>query len=373
MMDNYVIEFRDGHKKFGKNIVLKNLNYGVRPNEFFVLFGPSGAGKTTTLKIIAGLEMLSYGKLLLGGKIANYIPPQARDVRMAFENYSLYPHLTVYDNIASPLKAKKMDKGEMNNRIEYITKMLAINEYTKRFPRELSGGQKQRVALARALVMDSKYYLLDEPLAHLDAKIRNELRAEFQNIKSFLSNATVVYVTHDYLESLSLGDRIAVMKEGEIVQIGKPEDVYDNPANIFAATMMGQPEINLFDMNIVRKDGQVKLVNQDISIYLDDIRAGIISNHSSDKLILGIRPLYWEFMQNKPNNEVDFLKGEINGYEVRNYKGVIFCKVKNREIVVLCEAHQHIDVKEPVWLKPRQERFLFFDNETGLNIIKGAN
>ena len=214
-LDNKKIEFKNVWKKYGDVVALKNINYSIKENEFFVIFGPSGAGKTTTLKIISGLEYVSAGDILINGKVSNYVSPRERNVRMAFENYSLYPHLTVFENMASPLRVKKFSSSEIKKRVNTISETLGIGAYLERLPRELSGGQKQRVALGRALIIESDIYLLDEPLAHLDAKIRNELRADFQNIKSYLGGATVIYVTHDYLEALALGDRICIINNGE--------------------------------------------------------------------------------------------------------------------------------------------------------------
>jgi multiple sugar transport system ATP-binding protein len=229
-------------KDFGKVRAVNNLSFEVEDGEFIVILGPSGAGKTTTLKLIAGVETPTSGKIYIGDKLMNAIEPSKRNVAMAFESYALYPQYTVAQNLAFPLKApvRRVPQAEIDHRVKLVAEQLNIQSLLDRLPRMLSGGQRQRVALGRALVRDPEVLLLDEPISHLDAKLRHRMRTEFKALESEI-RATTIYVTHDYLEALSLGDRLAVLQKGEIQQIGKPHEVFDNPANTFVAQILGHP------------------------------------------------------------------------------------------------------------------------------------
>ena len=241
------LALRGVRKEYGKSVVaLKGLDLDIGDGEFFVLLGPSGAGKTTTLKCVAGLEQPTAGHVEIGGLDVRNIEPNARKVAMAFENYALYPQETVFDNIAFPLRSKRYYRtpADTQSIIDAVTTKLGINHLLQRLPRELSGGQKQRVALARVLVRPADVLLLDEPLSHLDAKLRAAMRAELKSLGE-LQSTTSLYVTHDYLEALALGDRIAVLKDGELVQVGPREDLWHRPVNVFVAKAFGQPQINL--------------------------------------------------------------------------------------------------------------------------------
>jgi len=243
------VTITDLRKTFGKTKAVDGISVDIDNGEFFVILGPSGAGKTTTLKSVAGLIDVDGGTVTIGGTDVTRVEPYHRNVAMAFESYALYPQKTVSDNLASPLKSGRTGKyteGQRTERIDQVTTTLGINHLLKRFPRELSNGQRQRVALGRVLVRPADIYLLDEPLSHLDAKLRAAMRAELKQLGG-MSNTTTLYVTHDYQEALALGDRIAVMREGRLVQIGTPEEIWRRPADTFVARALGQPEINLVD------------------------------------------------------------------------------------------------------------------------------
>jgi multiple sugar transport system ATP-binding protein len=274
------------HKSFGKTRAVDGVTVDIANGEFFVILGPSGAGKTTTLKSIAGLVDIDGGTVHIGGRDVTRVEPYHRNVAMAFESYALYPQKTVSDNLASPLKSGRTGRyseAERTERIDQVTTTLGINQLLKRYPRELSNGQRQRVALGRVLVRPADIYLLDEPLSHLDAKLRAAMRAELKQLGA-MSNTTTLYVTHDYQEALALGDRVAVMREGRFVQIGTPEEIWRRPADTFVARALGQPEINLLDG--VVDDGRIRLGDGslDVAIPVDAVV------DRGDRVRVGLRP-----------------------------------------------------------------------------------
>jgi multiple sugar transport system ATP-binding protein len=274
------------HKSFGKTKAVNGISVDIANGEFFVILGPSGAGKTTTLKSIAGLVDIDDGSVTIGGNDVTRVEPYHRNVAMAFESYALYPQKTVSDNLASPLKSGRTGRyseAERTERIDQVTTTLGINQLLERFPRELSNGQRQRVALGRVLVRPADIYLLDEPLSHLDAKLRASMRAELKQLGA-MSNTTTLYVTHDYQEALALGDRIAVMREGALVQIGTPEEIWRRPADTFVAKALGQPEINLLDG--VVDDGRIRLGDGsfDVPVPADT------NVDRGDRVRVGLRP-----------------------------------------------------------------------------------
>jgi multiple sugar transport system ATP-binding protein len=274
------------HKSFGKTKAVDGISVDIANGEFFVILGPSGAGKTTTLKSVAGLIDVDGGTVSIGGTDVTRVEPYHRNVAMAFESYALYPQKTVSENLASPLKSGRTGKyteAQRTERIDQVTTTLGINHLLKRFPRELSNGQRQRVALGRVLVRPADIYLLDEPLSHLDAKLRAAMRAELKQLGA-MSNTTTLYVTHDYQEALALGDRIAVMREGRLIQIGTPEQIWRKPADTFVARALGQPEINLLDG--VVDDGRIRLGDGSFDVPLPrDTRCD-----RADRVRVGMRP-----------------------------------------------------------------------------------
>jgi ABC-type sugar transport system ATPase subunit len=273
-------------KTFGKVTAVDDLTVDIADGEFFVILGPSGAGKTTTLKSVAGLLDVDNGSVRIGGIDVTNVEPYHRNVAMAFESYALYPQKTVAENLASPLKSGRTGRyseQERQQRIDQVTSTLGINHLQQRFPRELSNGQRQRVALGRVLVRPADVYLLDEPLSHLDAKLRAAMRAELKQLGA-MSNTTTIYVTHDYQEALALGDRIAVLREGQLVQIGTPEEIWRRPADTFVARSLGQPEINILDG--VVDDGRIRIGDGTLDV---PIPAGVPWDRG-DRVRVGLRP-----------------------------------------------------------------------------------
>ncbi|MCX7845477.1 MAG: sn-glycerol-3-phosphate ABC transporter ATP-binding protein UgpC [Dictyoglomaceae bacterium] len=278
-------------KRFGDVVAVNNVNLDIQDREFIVLVGPSGCGKTTTLRMIAGLEEVTEGKIYIGGKLVNDVPPKDRDIAMVFQNYALYPHMTVYDNMAFGLKLRKFPKEEIDRRVKAAAEMLGIENLLKRKPKELSGGQRQRVALGRAIVREPKVFLMDEPLSNLDAKLRVQMRAELKKLQRSLG-VTTIYVTHDQTEAMTMGDRIVVMRDGIVQQVDEPLTIYDKPNNIFVAGFIGSPPMNFID---ARLDENAKVLDLgSIKLGIPQDMQNFVAEHARDylgkKVILGVRP-----------------------------------------------------------------------------------
>ncbi|HEX9019001.1 MAG TPA: sn-glycerol-3-phosphate ABC transporter ATP-binding protein UgpC [Anaerolineaceae bacterium] len=276
-------------KKFGDFVALNDLNIEIQDKEFLVLVGPSGCGKTTALRCLAGLEEISLGRILIGDHVVNDVPPKDRDIAMVFQSYALYPHMTVFDNMAFGLKLRKVPKDEIKRRVEDAAQTLGIEGLLKRKPRELSGGQRQRVAVGRAIVREPKVFLFDEPLSNLDAKLRVQTRAEISKLHQRLQT-TFIYVTHDQVEAMTMASRIAVMNKGILQQLDTPQTLYDKPANLFVAGFIGSPAMNFFPAHL-RKDGNTLFVDTgDFSIRIPEARNALYMPYADKEVIFGIRP-----------------------------------------------------------------------------------
>jgi multiple sugar transport system ATP-binding protein len=271
---------------------VNDINLDIRDGEFMVLVGPSGCGKTTALRMVAGLEDISEGTLKIGDRVVNYVPSRDRDIAMVFQSYALYPHLSVYDNIAFGLKLKKMPKAEIDKRVQDAAHILGLEQYLKRKPRALSGGQRQRVAMGRAIVRNPQAFLMDEPLSNLDAKLRVQMRAEISKLQSDLG-VTTIYVTHDQVEAMTMGDRVAVMRKGELQQVDDPQALYDHPLNLFVGGFIGSPAMNLLDATIERANGGLiaKAGTQSIALGEETLSARPgLKSYEGKPVVLGIRP-----------------------------------------------------------------------------------
>ena len=272
-------------------VAVQDFNIDIKDKEFIVLVGPSGCGKSTTLRMIAGLEDISDGELYIDDKLCNDIEPKDRDIAMVFQSYALYPHLSVYDNIAFPLKIKKLPKEEIDKKVKEAAETLDITQYLDRKPKNLSGGQRQRVAIGRAIVRNPKVLLMDEPLSNLDAKLRNQMRAEIIKLRKKI-DTTFIYVTHDQVEAMTLGDRIVVMKDGFVQQIGTPQEVFDHPRNLFVSGFIGTPQMNYFDAKLLEKDGKYLVLVDDQEFELSNEKQNRLKQKGvkSQDIILGVRP-----------------------------------------------------------------------------------
>ena len=279
-------------KIYGKDTVaVQEFNLDIADKEFIVFVGPSGCGKSTTLRMIAGLEDISEGTVEIDGVVVNDLQPRDRNIAMVFQNYALYPHLTVFENMAFPLRLKKVPQDEVYERVINAAEILGITEYLTRKPRALSGGQRQRVAIGRAMVRDSKVFLMDEPLSNLDAKLRNQMRAEIILLRQKI-DTTYIYVTHDQTEAMTLGDRIVIMKDGFVQQVGTPTEVFDMPVNLFVAEFIGAPKMNTFKTNLVLENGKYYVTPYGAKIEVTGKKAEMLAaaNVTSREIVLGVRP-----------------------------------------------------------------------------------
>jgi multiple sugar transport system ATP-binding protein len=272
-------------------VAVQNFNLKIKDGEFIVLVGPSGCGKSTTLRMVAGLEEITEGELYIDGKIVNSIEPKDRDIAMVFQNYALYPHMTVYQNMAYSLKIKHIPSAEIDRKVREAAAILNITDYLERKPKNLSGGQRQRVAIGRAIVRNPKLLLMDEPLSNLDAKLRNQMRAEIIKLRKRI-NTTFIYVTHDQVEAMTLGDRIVVMKDGFVQQIGTPQEVFDHPRNLFVSGFIGTPQMNYFDAKLdIEKNKYVVKVGEYKVVLSDDKQERLKANNTfPQEVTLGVRP-----------------------------------------------------------------------------------
>jgi len=334
-------------------VAVQKFNLDIADKEFIVLVGPSGCGKSTTLRMIAGLEDISGGELYIGDKLVNDVEPKNRDIAMVFQSYALYPHMTVYENMAFSLKIKKVPKDEIDKKVREAAEILDITQYLDRKPKALSGGQRQRVAIGRAIVRDPAVFLMDEPLSNLDAKLRNQMRAEIIKLRERI-NTTFIYVTHDQTEAMTLGDRIVIMKDGFIQQIGTPQEVFDHPANLFVAGFIGMPQMNTFDAKLVREGDKYFVEVLDVKVELAEDKCARLAarNVQNQDVILGVRPQHIVLTDKGIEGTVDV--SEMMGSEVH-----LHAKIK--------------DGKDIVVIVPTAKNGLDFGMGSEVNMIFGGN
>lgn len=365
------IELCNITKKYKKVAALDNISLDIKDKEFFVLFGPAGAGKTTILKTIAGIEFPDEGYVKIDEKIVNLVEPAKRNVSMVFENYALYPHITVYDNIASPMRSPlyKKDEEFIKSRVYNVASLMKIDHLMDRLPSQLSNGQRQRVALGRCLVRQPNVFLMDEPLAHLDAKLRHFMRAELKEMQAAF-NTTTIYVTHDYLEALSLGDRIAVINHGKIEQIGTGDEVYYTPANEFVAKLIGEPEINIFKVNIVKENdrSKIKMLGQAEYFEINEDVHDVLLKGNYNEADLGIRGNDISFSLAEAGE--GFIKATVYSLEPIGNKAVLIVDVNGQLIRLIAPNDLRVEMDSDIYIKINLSNAMFFDTQQQKFIVR---
>jgi multiple sugar transport system ATP-binding protein len=346
-----------------------NININIQDREFVVLVGPSGCGKTTTLRMIAGLEDISEGEILIDGKIINDLPPKDRDIAMVFQNYALYPHMTVYENLAFGLKLRKLDKKEIEKRVNEAARILGLEKYLNRKPKALSGGQRQRVAVGRAIVRNPKVFLFDEPLSNLDAKLRVQMRSEISRLHKELE-ATMIYVTHDQVEAMTMGDRIVVMKDGQVQQIDTPLNLYNQPVNKFVAGFIGSPSMNFISGKIIKSDDKIifQSYEKNCEFVIPNKFNNSLSKYVNQDVWLGIRPEEISHEDNSDNNSVS-IEAEVELVEPLGNQTLIYFKFEGENLV--SEQKDFVDikkrVKEKFFFNSEKVHFFLKENEIRIN------
>lgn len=354
-------------KKYGEVQAVKNLDLDIKDKEFFILLGPSGCGKSTALLCIAGLLRPDRGEIWFDDKLVTspqrdvFVPPQQREVAMVFQDYALYPHMTVFKNIAFPLEVRKRNKSDIDERVEETAELLGISQLLDRKPKQLSGGQRQRVALGRAIVREPKIFLMDEPLANLDAKLRVYMRVELKKLHQKLGTTTV-YVTHDQVEAMSLGDRVAVLKDGVLQQIAAPTELYDAPKNTFVAGFIGSPPMNMLNGNLVEKDGNLTI---DLGVTTFELAHSMqqkVRGAKASEVVLGFRPenitLAGKWQQNAIEARVEMF--ESIGREIH-----VHLTVGDYSIVAITTPAEDVKVGKAAWIVLDEEKIHVFDGKTG--------
>lgn len=340
-----------------------DFNVDINDSEFIVIVGPSGCGKSTALRMIAGLEEITKGELYIDGKLMNEVAPKNRGIAMVFQNYALYPHMTVYDNMAFGLKLKKYKKKEINNRVNKASKMLGLDDLLDRKPGALSGGQRQRVALGRAVVRDARVFLMDEPLSNLDAKLRVQMRQEIAELHQRLGTNTI-YVTHDQTEAMTMADRIVIMDGGFIQQIGTPVEVYDHPVNVFVGSFIGSPAMNFFDVTL--KNGRITTESGiDLPVAAPDLKRLEENNYEGEKLIFGIRPedIHDEEIAKKAYDEA-IIEASIPVSEMLGAENILYAEIGNSEFVARVDTRQSYSPNAKVELAFNMTKAHYFDKKT---------
>ena len=364
-------------KVYDNNVVaVQEFNLDIADKEFIVFVGPSGCGKSTTLRMIAGLEDISGGTVEIDGVVVNDLQPRDRNIAMVFQNYALYPHLTVFENMAFSLRLKKVPQDEVYERVTKAAEVLGITQYLLRKPRALSGGQRQRVAIGRAMVRDSKVFLMDEPLSNLDAKLRNQMRAEIILLRQQL-DTTFIYVTHDQTEAMTLGDRIVIMKDGFIQQVGTPEEVFDRPSNLFVAEFIGAPKMNIMRTNLVKENGKYFVTPFGAKIEVDGETGQLLAekNVQPGEVLLGVRPEHIDLAPAAAANTINgnILVNEMMGSELHLHVAVEGTKLIARTPTVELTHEERVQMRNghPVHLTFPGKVMYFFDPETEKNLIYG--
>ena len=363
------LQLKNIYKRYAGNVTaVSDFSMDIEDKEFIILVGPSGCGKSTTLRMIAGLEEISEGELYIGGKLMNDVAPKDRDIAMVFQNYALYPHMTVYDNMAFALKLRKTPKAEIKRRVTEAAKILDIEALLDRKPKALSGGQRQRVAMGRAIVRSPKVFLMDEPLSNLDAKLRVAMRTEIKKLHDRLGT-TFIYVTHDQTEAMTMGTRIVVMKSGIIQQVGTPTELYHTPCNQFVAGFIGSPQMNFVDVTINKTDSGMTATFGNTTIAIPEGKTAALTDYVGKEVVMGIRPedIHDDqaFLSTYPNASVEAF---VEVTEMMGAETYLYLQIEGIPFTARVNARSTTQAKDTVKLGFDVNRMHFFDKETELVI-----
>lgn len=344
----------------GNVVAVQDFNLEIEDKEFIILVGPSGCGKSTTLRMIAGLEDISEGELYIGDQLVNNVAPKDRDIAMVFQNYALYPHMTVFDNMAFGLTLRKTPKAEIRQKVEEAAKILDIEHLLGRKPKALSGGQRQRVALGRAMVRNPAVFLLDEPLSNLDAKLRNQMRTEISKLHKRLGT-TFVYVTHDQTEAMTMGDRIVVMKDGFIQQIDTPQNLYNKPCNLFVAGFIGTPQMNFINSTVIKTEAGYAVEFADRRIGLPENKSVNLADHAGREVVLGIRPEDISV----GNESQDAVELQVDLVELMGSEMYLHCDLSGNKVILRTPVIDGLRADSTVNVRFNMNKIHLFDKETG--------
>ena len=354
----------------GGNKVVTDANFKVEDKEFVVLVGPSGCGKTTTLRMIAGLEEISSGEIFIDGKLVNNLPPKDRDIAMVFQNYALYPHMSVYENMAFGLKLKKVDKKEIDVRVKEAAKILSLEEYLNRKPKALSGGQRQRVAVGRAIVRKPKVFLFDEPLSNLDAKLRVQMRTEISKLHKQLG-ATMIYVTHDQTEAMTMGDRIVIMKDGIVNQVDTPLNLYKKPVNQFVAGFIGSPAMNFLSGTISEKsDLTFTSDKSELTFNFSSEQKNYLNDYIGQEVVIGIRPE--DIFIEKTNSKSIEQECRLDVIEPMGNETFIYFEIEKTQFIARVKPLHDLKVGVKIKLYIDPDKIYLFDKKTGNHLFKNS-
>jgi len=356
-------------KRYDGTAAVKGVSIEIPDKEFFVLVGPSGCGKSTTLRMIAGLEEASDGEIWIGGKKVNDVPPKDRDIAMVFQNYALYPHMTVYENMAFGLKLRGYSKKEIQDRVKEAAEILNMSNLMHRKPKELSGGQRQRVAVGRAIVRKPKVFLFDEPLSNLDAKLRVQMRMELQKLHNRLQS-TMIYVTHDQVEALTLGDRIAVMKDGVVQQIADPIRLYEMPANKFVAGFIGSPPVNFLNGRVISRNGELYFVDEGLRLKILKQHHQKLTPYLNQEIIMGVRPedIYDKLFAQDASEDF-MLTATVDLVEPMGSEIYLYFSIKRNNFIVRVSNQDTATVNQDVQLVFDMSKAHFFDPRTEVAVL----
>lgn len=358
------IKFERVSKSFGSTAVIKDANFEIRDKEFMVLVGPSGCGKSTMLRMIAGLEEVSAGKLYIDDQVVNQLPPKERDIAIVFQNYALYPHMTAFDNMAFGLKIRGWDKKAIRDKVLEAARILEIEPLLDRKPKAMSGGQRQRVAIGRAIVRDPKVFLFDEPLSNLDAKLRGQMRVEIARLHKKLQT-TVVYVTHDQVEAMTLGDRIAVINKGEVQQIDTPHNLYTRPVNRFVAGFIGSPPMNFIEGRMTKKGEDLVFEDRTGALSRPITRRPGLEAFAGREIVLGIRPEHLGVRPGKEDGRYASFHASIQFVERLGHESYAFASLGEQQLTARMEAEEKVEPPATIALFIDLEKTHFFDPESG--------